>query len=349
LKEKLIQFFSMVCCLVLLASLVGAAAFGDGSGSITVEYPYPGTEFRLYKVADIAADGSYVKTAKFASVPVVLGPDAGSNPGLADTLAGYVYLMELPADAIDGVGWSNTASFSPLGRGLYLVMSGRFTVGGRTYIALPLLVSIPAQAPDSGEDVYDLTLAPKVGVITDPEEHISIKVLKIWDDSQMSAARPDSIEVSLFCDGDLYDSATISARDNWRWVWTELEDGHIWTVAEKAIDSYTVRIEQNGDSFAITNSYQPTPSPTPTPSPSPIVSPSPTPTPSPSPGAKPSPTPVVTPTPLPTPTVPPYIPPYPILPQTGQLWWPVPVLAGLGLVLLLLGMILDRRQEDEIQ
>ena len=29
----------MVCCLVLLASLVGAAAFGDGSGSITVEYP----------------------------------------------------------------------------------------------------------------------------------------------------------------------------------------------------------------------------------------------------------------------------------------------------------------------
>lgn len=335
MKEKLIQFFSMVCCLVLLASLVGAAAFGDGGGSITVEYPYPGTEFRLYKVADIAADGSYVKSAKFASVPVVLGPDAGSDPGLADTLAGYVYLMELPADALDGVGWSNTASFSPLGRGLYLVMSGRFTVDGRTYIALPLLVSIPAQDPDSGEDVYDLTLAPKVGVITDPEEYISIKVLKIWDDSQMSAARPDSIEVSLFCDGDLYDSATITARDNWRWVWNGLEDGHIWTVAEKAIDSYTVRIEQNGDSFAITNSYQPTPSPTPTPSPSPTVSP--------------SPTPVVTPTPLPTATAPPYIPPYPILPQTGQLWWPVPVLAGLGLVLLLLGMILDRRREDEIQ
>ena len=33
------------------------------------------------------------------------------------------------------------------------------------------------------------------------------------------------------------------------------------------------------------------------------------------------------------------------LPQTGQLRWPVPVLAGMGLVFLLIGWILSKRQE----
>ena len=32
------------------------------------------------------------------------------------------------------------------------------------------------------------------------------------------------------------------------------------------------------------------------------------------------------------------------LPQTGQLWWPVPVLALLGLVLLLAGLRLTRKR-----
>ena len=32
-------------------------------------------------------------------------------------------------------------------------------------------------------------------------------------------------------------------------------------------------------------------------------------------------------------------PSLPVLPQTGQLWWPVPVLAGIGLLLLVLGLM----------
>jgi hypothetical protein len=35
------------------------------------------------------------------------------------------------------------------------------------------------------------------------------------------------------------------------------------------------------------------------------------------------------------------------LPQTGQLWWPVPVLAAAGLVLVLAGREIDRRQKED--
>lgn len=36
------------------------------------------------------------------------------------------------------------------------------------------------------------------------------------------------------------------------------------------------------------------------------------------------------------------------LPQTGVLWWPVPVLSFAGLLMILLGMIRRRGEEDEI-
>jgi len=36
----------------------------------------------------------------------------------------------------------------------------------------------------------------------------------------------------------------------------------------------------------------------------------------------------------------------PSLPQTGQLWWPVPVLAAAGLFCLVLGLL--RRREDAV-
>ena len=38
---------------------------------------------------------------------------------------------------------------------------------------------------------------------------------------------------------------------------------------------------------------------------------------------------------------------WPLLPQTGQLWWPVPLLAVAGMALVMLGLIVNRRNSDE--
>lgn len=48
-----------------------------------------------------------------------------------------------------------------------------------------------------------------------------------------------------------------------------------------------------------------------------------------------------TPTPTPTPTTPP-----PPIPQTGQLWWPVPLLAFFGAVLFIGGCVVRRKDRD---
>lgn len=48
-----------------------------------------------------------------------------------------------------------------------------------------------------------------------------------------------------------------------------------------------------------------------------------------------------------TPAAPPGKPAEPKLPQTGQLWWPVPVLLAVGLLLVLIGLICRRGIENE--
>lgn len=77
-----------------------------------------------------------------------------------------------------------------------------------------------------------------------------------------------------------------------------------------APEGYTVSISREGITFVITNTLKPSEEPAPTPQPS---SP-------PTPGE-------------------------PTLPQTGVLWWLVPLLAILGALLLLLGWGLRRRDE----
>lgn len=95
---------------------------------------------------------------------------------------------------------------------------------------------------------------------------------------------------------------------------------------------------------SVTLAPTPTPSetvkPTPTPSESPkeSVSPSPTVTPSPSASVSPSPTAKTTPSPTPTSKQ--------KLAQTGQLWWPVPVLLIIGLGVFLLGALVRKKDEE---
>lgn len=86
---------------------------------------------------------------------------------------------------------------------------------------------------------------------------------------------------------------------------------------------------------------QETPGPTPTPGPKETPRPEETP--------EPESTPAVasTPLPTPTPTPTPELNPSKRLPQTGTLQWPIPVLAGLGIVLFLAGLIINRSSKKK--
>ena len=55
----------------------------------------------------------------------------------------------------------------------------------------------------------------------------------------------------------------LSAENNWTYTWTTTDDGAIWQAVETNVpEGYTVTLEQSGNYFFVTNSYdKPTPPP----------------------------------------------------------------------------------------
>lgn len=93
----------------------------------------------------------------------------------------------------------------------------------------------------------------------------------------------------------MYDTVTLSERNNWKHTWNDLDEDYSWRVVEyDTPEGYTVTVDRQGITFIMTNSRTEE------------IPDEPTPT-------------------------------GPDLPQTGMLWWPVPILACAGLFLFLIG------------
>ncbi|MBQ1947395.1 MAG: Cna B-type domain-containing protein [Clostridia bacterium] len=115
----------------------------------------------------------------------------------------------------------------------------------------------------------------------------TITVQKIWNDAAHESERPNRVEVELLRDGVVIDTVILDEACGWTHQWIELDGGYAYAVREKELDKYKVTVQQDGNTFVITNTYSE-------------------------------------------------------IPQTGQLWWPVPVLLAAGLLMILLGLLRRR-------
>lgn len=287
---------------------------------LTLDYRHEGqaisgAEVRLYKVAAVDAYGAFTRTPDFAAYPLQTeGLDQQGWQSLALTLSAYAQRDRLPVydsglTAADGslvFPSRDTLSMKP---GLYLVLVSKRSLDGYLYSAAPFLAALPAEDRAANDWSYALRVSPKHEREREPEK-VDIKVLKIWQDQGNESGRPEEIRVQLLKDGEVFDTVTLSQKNNWRFTWTELEPQYQWTLVEEEVPGYTVKLEQQGGVYMITNSRPP-----------------------------------LTPTPTPPPVVPPSAPPK--LPQTGMLWWPVQLLAIAGIVLIVVGILQRKGGRDE--
>ncbi|MBP1968503.1 LPXTG-motif cell wall-anchored protein [Virgibacillus natechei] len=94
---------------------------------------------------------------------------------------------------------------------------------------------------------------------THTPEMIDVNGTKTWDDANnQDGIRSESITVNLHADGDLVDTAEVTAADNWNYMFTDLpkyKDGTEidYTITEETVEAYETEI----DGFNITNSYTP--------------------------------------------------------------------------------------------
>lgn len=348
--------FSILLCLIsiLLAPLNYSVAAADGSLTLickTEGVTLVGLHWDIYRVGSREGN-SFNLVGDFKDYPVVLNDfSAEAMNTAAKTLENFAVLDGLTPLQSGETNENGTLTFDSLEEGLYLVSGTILTIGDTTYVPSTLLFEI-----DNEGEAFDLNAYPKIILRTNSTEISTYTVKKIWQFSATQASQlPDEITIEVYCDRVLYDTVTLSDENSWTYSWMGDTDCE-WRVKEVAIpENCTVVYDFGETQYAIVNTVDgniPEPPTTTTTTTTTThtdtrtdITTTTTITET-TPKTESSSATVVTSGKVTSTTT------VPGLPQTGQLWWPVPVLGVMGIVLIAFGIRMNsekkRDSRDEI-
>lgn len=333
-KKTWVIFASILLTAVCLSTAVFASNAEEKEHSVTLTIYYrndgisiAGAEFYVYKVADLDAYGNLTVADQFllyqetvSGLSCLSGIKTESEwLSLAYTLSNVVQNGIVPdfQGKTDESGFLKADGLMP---GLYLVCGEQTTVGSYVYTVDPFFVFL-----QNGDEMTGVLAEPKSSKKPIPGENdtVSRKVLKIWEDDGQEDMRPQEVLIQLLSDGKIYDTVVLNEKNNWRYTWNNLSDQHVWSVTEANIpDGYKMKTDVIGATFTVTNTYSPD-------EPPPIQP------------EKPD---------NPNPSDYPDEPEKPDdsgkLPQTGLLWWPVPILMLFGLLFLVVGTVRSKKEKS---
>lgn len=341
-KRNFICLISLIFAL-LMPMIVSAA--GEPS-SLHIHYYHdngsiPNASFSIFRIADMSESGVYTITKTFSDYSLSFDDLKNDDGALATTLAAYAVRDNIVSEDGGNTDSQGNLYFRDIPTGIYLVTGSAVTLGKNIYLPQPVIVPVPAWNND-GTPSYEVKIEPKYETRPN-DEKIERKVLKIWKDGGSEQNRPNEITVQLLRNGKVYEEQTLNAKNNWRYTWKELDPAYNWQILEKEVpENYKLTEKQQGVTFTLTNTYQkPNEQPTTTP---PTSTTSDTHTSNKPTSNQPTsneptsnePTSNIQGTPLDK------------LPQTGMLWWPVPILFGIGAILCVMGGIVYKgRKYDE--
>ena len=281
----------ITAALVVLFSIVPAMA-DENVGEVVIKYPLNNVEFKLFYLGEwknrkIDYQGDFENSH--------VTDDLNEA---AEALAIYANKNHLTPTKTEKTN-NGEVIFSDIKKGIYLVMAEDGMNGKERFHVMPTLLSMPNYMDDTESWFTEINAKYNQDEVPDKTQ---LEVLKVWDDNN-SKDRPESIEVELLRDNEVYDTKTLSKNNNWKYTWTNLDGQYEWSVYEKTVfNDYYLSVEQEDNQVVITNkmNYK---------------------------------------TPNYKSTRSTYKSQTSSIPQTGQLWWPVVALSGIGLAFILIGVI----------
>lgn len=381
--HRIAAWLTAIVLIALLATPIAALGVIDPNQAVSfsISYrvdgkPIQGVRFSVYQIASMNEQGSIRLTEPFSTLPVRL-PDGNAEEEwriLATTLEGYIQSRQMMPTDVGTTDASGALSFpnevERLPHGVYLVLGEPRTIGSTVYLPTPSIVMLPGIDALTQEWTYDIPIEPKTEIRNNPvlpEQPVYTmrEVIKEWKDDGHQSARPSSITVQLLRNGILYDTVTLSEANQWHYTWEQLDNWASWTLTEQVPAGYTVTVEQKGITFLVTNTFgndasnpsqttgsdiQQSGSTPPgetsgTPPTTDASGASDTPTTSGTPGGSEVSDPSHPSTSVPG-DRPQTTPDSPNLPQTGMLWWPVPVFAVVGCLCLMAGVLIARHHHE---
>lgn len=250
---------TVVAIVVMLVSVVSltASALTDENGSITLniadsatDTPMADVTYRLYFVAKAVQHGSNVD---FELIPPYdetnVDTDNLQDEKLSVHLAHFAQSRSLSytQKTSDANG---QIVFDNLTPGLYLIVPVQTT--DDYYIPSPFVVSIPERNDENGNWEYNVVAAPKInGDVPDGSQTTYMTVLKKWE---TDGTHPESITVVLLHDLQVYEIIELNADNDWYHRWDDLPKDHVWDIVETQVpDGFTVSYDTSTNTVIITN------------------------------------------------------------------------------------------------
>lgn len=85
---------------------------------------------------------------------------------------------------------------------------------------------------------------------------VPVTVTKVWNDGGYHA-RPASVNVTLYKDGEAYETVALNEENDWSYTWAELANEFTWTVDEAEVPAeYTKAVTNDGNDWTVTNTRQ---------------------------------------------------------------------------------------------
>ena len=319
MKNKLI---ALLCVTAILFSLVALPTLADtGTNTLGVvcrsgESGLFGVTFDLYPVAAADLNGKWKLTDLFDDYPVdIEGYSAKTADELAQTLRGYVLLDGIQADRSVRSTANGSCSFDGLTDGLSLLLGRKFSEVNATYTIQPILVCLPYTDGNASEKQREIVCQPKtyasVNYRLTPEacpreETASVKVLKLWENEDDSHSKRPASVTAILLRDGKPFDRVLLNADN---GWSHIFSNLPCYDEEGVPYAWTV-VETPVDSYRVSTVA--------TDDGFTVTNTCVT-------GGERE---------------------EPKLPQTGQLWWPVPILAGIGIICIAVGVIVTRRKPN---
>lgn len=344
--QKCIAFFCVLGMLlwIMAGFSISTALATEKTVSLTLICQMDDTilsdmQWSIYRVGERIGNNSYRLEDDFSKYRVSMKnlTDTALQDA-ADTLENYAILDQIKPQQTGATDETGKLHADGLKEGLYLLSGAKKMIGFREYIPSAILVELY-----QNDTELDFTVYPKYRV-QDTLSGVTARfiVQKVWmnDDSQLEN-RSTQLKVAIYQDAQFYEEVILSEENDWTYMWNGDTDFD-WRVKEVDVpENYTVVYRANEQQYLIVNTFDSEQPPTETSTSTTI--------------------PVLT-TTLPSTTGQTSQSTLTIvqtgtpsssdrtsgsgskLPQTGQLWWPVPLLAGGGLICIVIGWRIGRKK-----
>ncbi len=290
-------------------------------GSIIIDYTYndnplDDVDFKVYKIASSVND-EYDMTEKFVGFEIDFDALTSESYWISvrNNLENYIACKNIEQDMEFVTDCYGKYKIEDLEPGMYYIDAENVVEGNQEFFSEPILIMVGYYYPSDDMWLYHFTVEPKIDMMSYTGTY-DITVMKTWEDVPSESLIPEYIEVELYCDGEVYDTVRLTEENGWTYSWYDIDESKEWGVLETTtLQDFEVEYNHTFFTFEIINTYVGDPVEEPEEEPE---------DPSEDPDKEET------------------------LPQTGTSANQIPITAGIGLVLITVGGVLNRRgREDE--